>query len=85
MFDLRLSTEAAKYYRKLSPKQTRQVNHALETLQRDPFTSPQSKRLHGALEGSWRYRVGDLRIIYHIKLTQRILWVETIGPRGDVY
>ena len=85
MFDVRLSHEAAKYYQKLPPKLTRQINRALESLQHDPLAGPQIKRLRGSFEGSLRYRVGDLRVIYRIDLARRIVWVETIGPRGDVY
>ena len=85
VFDLRLSHEAHTFYQKLPPKRTRQVNRALEALSRDPFVGPNLKRLHGPLEGSWRCRVGDLRILYRVDLTARIVWVETIGPRGSVY
>ena len=85
VFELRLSHEANKFYQKLPPKRARQLNRALESLSRDPLAGPQLKRLHGPLEGSWRYRVGDLRIIYRVDLTARIVWVETIGPRGSVY
>ena len=85
MFELRLSHEAHKFYQRLSPKRARQVNHALEALSRDPFTGPNLKRLHGPLEGSWRRRVGDVRILSRVDLTARLVWVETIGPRGSVY
>lgn len=85
MFELRLSHEAAKFYQKLPTKRARQVNRALDHLIREPFAGPQIKRLHGPLEGSWRCRVGDLRIIYRVDLEAHLVWVETIGPRGSVY
>ena len=85
MFEVRLSDEANKFYQHLPPKRARQVNRALDQLSRDPFGAAQAKRLHGSLEGSWRYRVGDLRILYHVELANRIVWIETIGPRGSVY
>lgn len=85
MFELRLSDEAEKFYRRLHSKQLRQVNRALDHLARGPLTGAQIKRLHGPLEGSLRYRVGDLRVIYHMDLRNQIVWIETIGPRGSVY
>lgn len=85
MFELRLSHEATKAYHRLSAKRARQVNRALASLRSDPFAGPQLKRLRGELEGSWRYRVGDVRIIYRVDRETRIVWIETIGPRGSVY
>jgi mRNA interferase RelE/StbE len=61
------------------------VNRSLEQISREPMVGPQIKRLRGSLEGSWRCRVGDLRIIYRVDLTARFVWIETIGPRGSVY
>ena len=85
MFEVRLSHEALKCYRKLPTKRLRQVNRALDQLSQDPFGGPQIKRLHGPLEGSLRYRIGDLRVIYQVDPKTRLVWVETIGPRGGVY
>ena len=85
MFEVRLSHEAATFYQKLPPKRHRQLDHALTMLSHEPGMGPQIKRLHGALEGSWRYRVGDLRIVYRVDYTTHVIWVETIGPRGSVY
>lgn len=85
MFELRLSDEAAKFYKTLSSKRARQVHRALTHLQTEPFSGSQIKRLHGPLEGSWRARVGDLRVIYRVDRLARVVWIETMGPRGSVY
>ena len=41
--------------------------------------------LTGPLSGSWRYRVGDYRIICRIKDQKLVLLVLSIGHRSDVY
>jgi mRNA interferase RelE/StbE len=44
-----------------------------------------SKLLRGALEGHYRVRVGDYRVVYTVDDQQRRVWVIRIGPRGSVY
>ncbi|MFH0924752.1 MAG: type II toxin-antitoxin system RelE/ParE family toxin [bacterium] len=43
------------------------------------------KRLWGELEGNYRYRLGDLRIIYEVDVQNRIVKIKTIRSRGDIY
>jgi mRNA interferase RelE/StbE len=43
------------------------------------------KKLSGRLEGSWRVRVSDWRIIYDIDDKAHIVAILDIGPRKGVY
>lgn len=43
------------------------------------------KKLRGELEGKYRYHMGDLRIIYFVDTEERIIFIEAIGSRGNVY
>ena len=43
------------------------------------------KKLKGEFEGKYRYNVGGLRIIYFVDTKERIVFVEAIGSRGDIY
>ena len=43
------------------------------------------KALLGDLKGSWRYRIGDYRLICHIVNEELIILVLRIGHRRDVY
>jgi len=56
----------------------RQIEH-------DPRGHANSQPLHGPLSGLWRYRLGDLRIVYQIDDEERIVTIAAIAQRGSVY
>jgi len=66
-------------------KTTRLLDNCFKYLESSPFLGPNIKRLKGALEGSYRYQIGGTRIIYSIDIESRKVFIESIGPRGDVY
>jgi mRNA interferase RelE/StbE len=43
------------------------------------------KALRGDLAGVWRYRVGDYRILCHIKDKQLLILIVSVGHRKNVY
>ena len=43
------------------------------------------KPLHGELEGCWRYRMGDTRLIIQPSPETGLITVLTIGARGSIY
>ena len=43
------------------------------------------KALRGELSGVWRYRVGDYRILCHIKERQLLILIVALGHRKNVY
>jgi mRNA-degrading endonuclease RelE of RelBE toxin-antitoxin system len=85
MFEIYLSREAEKIYLKASPKTTRLLDNCFKYLESSPFLGPNIKRLKGALEGSYRYQIGGTRVIYSIDIESRKVFIESVGPRGDVY
>ena len=85
MFEVYLSHEAEKIYLKSNPKTTRLLDNCFKNLEESPFFGPNIKRLKGKLEGSFRYQMGGLRVIYSVVIELKKIFIETIGPRGDVY
>jgi len=85
MYKAILYKQVAKYYDKLDAKGQRRVNIAIEEIVKKPFEGPHIKKLKGRLEGKYRYDIGGLRIIYYIDREDKIIYVEAIGPRGDIY
>ena len=85
MFEVYLSREAEKIYLKAAPKTTRLLENCFRHLEESPLSGPNIKCLRGKLGGSFRYRIGGIRVIYNVNMESRKVYVETIGPRGDVY
>jgi mRNA interferase RelE/StbE len=57
----------------------------LKQLENDPLDQPGIKHMVGEWAGYLRLRAGKLRIIYWFDETEDIVYVDHIGPRGDVY
>jgi mRNA interferase RelE/StbE len=85
MYEIELSRKAAKFYQKADTATVRRLNAAFDRLAEDPFNHNNIKPLSGELQGSFRLRVGNIRIIYSIDDTIKIVYIEVIGFRGDVY
>ena len=43
------------------------------------------KPLHGPLDGLWRYRIGDHRLVYKPNVGEKRIFLLEFGPRGSVY
>ena len=85
MFEVFLSREAEKIYLKADPKTARLLDSCFRNLEESPQFGPNIKRLKGKLEGSFRYRIGGMRVIYSVEVQFKKVIIETIGARGDVY
>ncbi len=85
MYEVDLSRKAAKFYQKADTATVRRLNAAFERLAKDPLHHYNIKPLCGELQGSYRLRVGDIRIVYSVDDSVKIVHIEVIGCRGDVY
>lgn len=85
MYEIELSRNAAKFYQKADTVTVRRLNAAFDLLAADPMHHYNIKPLVGGLQGSYRLRVGGIRIIYSIDDSVKIVFIEVIGFRGDVY
>jgi mRNA interferase RelE/StbE len=56
-----------------------------QSLEKNPREGNNIKSLKGMLAGSYRSRVGDLRIVYTINDRAVTVFVITIAKRSDVY
>jgi len=85
MYKIELSKKAAKFYQKVDTVTARRPNLTFAKLSKGPFRHPNIKPLTGELEGSFRLRVGDIRVIYSVDERDKIVYIEVIHFRGDVY
>jgi len=76
---------AVKYYESLDDKTATRINKAIDRISENPHEGQSIKKLSGRLEGKYRYKIGDLRIIYRINESGKTVLIEAVGPRGDIY
>lgn len=84
-YSVRLSPHAARDYKKLDPAIRPGIHTAIDSLQHQPLTGPKIKRLKGRLHDYYRYRIGDYRIVYAVSQRERVVFIDYIQPRKDVY
>lgn len=54
-------------------------------LKSNPFFGPNIKKLKGELEGLYRYRIGDYRLIYKVDKDKIIVFTITLKHRRESY
>lgn len=57
----------------------------LSDLALEPVRRPDVNPMVGEWKGYYRIRVGDMRIIFWLDTQEMTVYVDHIGPRGDVY
>ncbi|MCK4384760.1 MAG: type II toxin-antitoxin system RelE/ParE family toxin [candidate division Zixibacteria bacterium] len=85
MYEVFISHEAEKYYRKLDKDTKRKINKCIDILSQEPLLGPHIKRLHGVLKGKYRYEIGALRIVYDVDTKSKTVEIKAMRTRGDVY
>ncbi len=85
MYNIEFARKAAKFYQRVEAPVAGRLNRIFEKLAEDPLNLPNCKQLKGELSGSYRIRIGDVRIIYSIDESCKTVFIEIIGFRGNVY
>ena len=82
-----ISDEFKKSINKIDKKLKGRILDAIEKLSRDPLTliGNTIKPLSGELDGLYRYRVGDYRLIYEPNRENRHITLLTFSARGSSY
>ncbi|GIP53258.1 type II toxin-antitoxin system RelE family toxin [Paenibacillus vini] len=84
-YKIELSTDSEKYLRKLDkPTKIRILNHLTILTENPRHPELDIKKMQGR-PNLYRLRVGTYRILYTIKDDILVVFVVTVGPRGDVY
>ncbi|MDZ5473261.1 type II toxin-antitoxin system RelE/ParE family toxin [Bacillus sp. 31A1R] len=86
MYNLMYSKQAAKYIRKQDKPTKERLKEALLTLAENPYKRGvlDISSLQG-VDGAFRLRVGDFRIVYEIKNEELIIYIISVGSSGDIY
>ena len=85
MYEVLISHEAEKYYKKQDKDTKRRLNKCIDSLSKEPISGIHIKKLHGELEGKYRYEMGVFRIVYEVNAKNRTVEIKSIRSRGDVY
>jgi mRNA-degrading endonuclease RelE of RelBE toxin-antitoxin system len=79
-----LSRSAANYIRRVDRRTQKRIGSAIDRIQKSPLKGLNIRRMVGT-KGDYRYRSGSIRIVYTVDITEKRIYVFSIGPRGDVY
>ena len=85
MYKVELSREAQRFYDRADRSVAQKLARCFASLEKNPRQGNNVKPLTGQYAGSYRYRVGDLRVVYTIDDRAVTVFVITIAKRGDVY
>ena len=83
MFRILLERSVEKDLRRLSPEVHARVIEAIQGLAHNP-RPPGCRRLTGT-KNDWRIRAGDYRVVYEIADADRVVRVNRVRHRGEVY
>jgi len=82
-FSIQWRTSTKKDLRKLPPREVERVLAEVESLAEEPFPHG-SEKLAGT-EHTHRIRVGDYRVVYEVFAQSKIVEIQRVRHRKDVY
>ena len=82
-FSIQWRTSTNKDLRKLQPREVERVLAEVESLAEEPFPHG-SEKLAGT-EHTHRIRVGDYRVVYEVFAQSKIVEIQRVRHRKDVY
>ena len=85
MYDIVYSKQARAALRQHPAKRAARILEVLEMIAADPFTSHRNVKPIKGVEGAFRCRFGNWRLLYHVDTEARVLTVLNIRPRGGAY
>ena len=75
----------AKYYKNADKKVQSRIHSAIDVLLKNPRYHAHIKKLEGKLQDMYRYRLGNLRILYEIHEDMKTIRIKAIDVRGSIY
>jgi mRNA interferase RelE/StbE len=85
MSKVKVHRHAAKYLQRLPKDSKERIKDVLKRLEVTPLEQPDVRHMVGEWAGYHRIRVGKVRIIFWFDEKDDVVYVDHIGPRGDVY
>ncbi len=85
MYDIVYSKQARAALRQHPAKRAARILEILEMIAADPFARHSNIEPIKGVASGFRYRLGDLRVLYHVDTEARVLTALDIRPRGGAY
>ena len=85
MFKIVVHKRAVKYLNKLPSHRKNKIKELLNELCNNPIQYEAVKPMLGEWKGYYRLKIGNIRVIFWIDQAEKIVYVDHIGSRGDVY
>ena len=85
MYKIEFSIEAAKRYLKMPIKIRQQVDIKLQVITKSPYAKNNNIKPLKGMNGCYRLRLGNWRIIYEVINEKLIIHIIKIGQRKEVY
>ena len=82
-FSIQWRSSTKKDLRKLPPREVQRIVAEVESLGEEPFPHG-SEKLAGA-QHAYRIRLGDYRVVYQVFTDSRVVTIERVRHRKDVY
>jgi mRNA interferase RelE/StbE len=82
-FSLQWRSSTKKDLRKLPPREVERILFAVESLAEEPF--PQGCEKLAGTEHTYRIRIGDYRVVYEVLPAGKIVEIQRVRHRKDVY
>ncbi len=85
MYKAILHKDAIKFYKRADTNLRKRINSAIEVVVQNPRYHIHIKKLRGDLSNMYRYRLGDIRMIYEIHEGIKTVRIKGIEQRGSAY
>lgn len=85
MYKILLHKNATKFYNNANVPLKEKINRAVDIISQSPHYNIHIKKLKGEFSNMYRYRMGDIRIIYEIHEEIKTARIKTIETRGSAY
>ncbi len=85
MFKIIVHKRALKYLNKLTSFRKTKIKKLLTELINNPIQREDVRPMLGEWKGYYRIKIGNIRLIFWVDQVKKIIYVDHIGPRGDVY
>lgn len=85
MARLVLHRRVRRYAEKLPADTKKRIKAKLEELAKDPAHFTGAVKMAGEWQGYQRIRIGTLRVIYIHETEEGVVYIDYLGPRGEIY